>query len=151
MSNTQPNQCTACFFTTSNGPVGLARIASWVFQLVAAGIMLQTLFFKFTAAPEAVAIFTKLGVEPWGRIGTGVFELIAGILLLWPRFSIFGAALGIGLMVGAIGSHLTVLGIVVENDGGTLFAMAWIVLISCIAVLVLRHGQIRQLLHRPKD
>src|SRR4030095_6536569 len=94
--------------------------ASWTLQLVVAGILLQTLFFKFTGAEESVYIFTTLGVEPWGRLGSGVFELVAALLLLRPRTAPFGAALTMAVMAGAIGSHLTILGIEVKGDGGLL-------------------------------
>ena len=73
-----------------------------VFRLAAAVIMLQTLFFKFTAAPESVYIFSKLGMEPWGRLGIGVLELIASVLILIPGTTVFGAVLGLGLMSGAL-------------------------------------------------
>lgn len=125
----------------STPPVGLqgrARIFSWIGQLVAAVILLQTLFFKFTAAPEAVAIFEKLGVEPFGRIGLGIAELIAGVMLLTPRLAALGGLLTVGMMVGAIGSHLTVLGIEHEGDGGALFAMAWIALLGAGVTVWLR-------------
>lgn len=122
----------------SNTLHGKARVISWIAQLAAAAILGQTLFFKFSGAPEAVAIFQKLGAEPWGRIGTGVAELITVLLLLTPRLAAFGGLLAAGLMVGAIGSHLTRLGIEVEGDGGTLFAMAWVVLICGLLVAYLR-------------
>ena len=47
-------------------------IFSLVLRLVPAIILLQTLYFKFSAAPESVFIFEQLGLEPWGRIGLGV-------------------------------------------------------------------------------
>lgn len=103
------------------------KIASWLLRIVAAVILLQTLYFKFTAQPESVELFTKLGVEPWGRISTGVIELIAGILLLVPATIFMGAVLSIGLMSGAIVSHLTVIGIQSKGDGGQLFMLAIIV------------------------
>src|ERR1051325_2606392 len=93
-----------------------AVVTSWVLRVVAAIILLQTLFFKFTAAPESVYIFTKVGAEPWGRIGSGVVELIAAILILTPRFTWLGSLLAMGVMAGAIFSHLTVLGIEVQSD-----------------------------------
>ena len=96
----------------------------WLLRFLPAAILLQTLFFKFTAAPESVYIFTKLGAEPVGRIGSGVVELIAGILLLIPRFSWLGAGLALGTMSGAIASHLGPLGIDVLGDHGQLFAYA---------------------------
>ena len=123
-------------------------ITSWIAQLVAAGILLQTLFFKFTAAPESVQLFQQLGAEPWGRIGSGAVELIAAGLLLWPSRAVWGALIASGVMVGAIGSHLTVLGISVAGDGGTLFALAWVVLLSCTIVLTVRLDQISAPLSR---
>src|ERR1700759_1293800 len=96
------------------------RLVSWLCRITAAVILLQTLFFKFTGAPESIYIFTKVHMEPWGRYGTGVTELIASILLLLPRWCWAGALLALGVMGGAIMFHLTVLGIVVQNDGGLL-------------------------------
>jgi hypothetical protein len=113
-------------------------IVSWIAQVVAAGIMAQTLFFKFTGAEEAKYIFTTLGVEPWGRIGTGVAELVAAVLLLVPRTAAIGAVVTLGLMVGAIGSHLTKLGIVVKDDGGLLFTLGVITFVCAGVVLVIR-------------
>lgn len=107
-------------------------IFDWAVRIVAALILLQTLYFKFTAHPESVALFTKLGVEPWGRIGTGVIELIAGILLLIPTTAFIGAVLGIGLMAGAIFSHLTIIGIESAGDGGQLFILAIVVLLCSV-------------------
>ena len=111
----------------------------WILRLVAAIILLQTLFFKFTAAPESVYIFTKLGMEPYGRIGTGIIELIASACLLYPRLTWLGAILAAGTMAGAIMSHLTQLGIVVQyegfNDHGQLFIMAVVTLVCCAALL----------------
>lgn len=116
-------------------------IISWLLRIAASLILLQTLYFKFTAQPEAVELFTKLGVEPWGRIGTGIIELITGILLLIPTSVFVGALLGVGLMIGAIASHITVIGIVSQGDGGQLFIMAIIVLVCCIVILVLHKQQ----------
>ena len=117
-------------------------LVSWVLRIVAAGILLQTLFFKFTAAPESVYIFTKVGAEPWGRIGSGIVELIAAILLLIPRYSWLGSVLAMGMMLGAIGSHLTVLGIDVMGDRGLLFGLALVVFIASSVNLVLHRAEI---------
>jgi len=100
----------------------------WIARIIAAIILLQTLFFKFTGAPESVEIFSKLGIEPWGRIGTGILEFITALLILIPFTVWLGSILAIGLMAGALFSHLTVLGIVVQNDHGQLFLYALIVL-----------------------
>lgn len=118
----------------------LQTIISWALRLIAAIILLQTLSFKFTAHPESVELFTKLGVEPWGRIGTGVIELITGVLLLIPATAFIGGFLSFGLMSGAILSHLTVIGIESKGDGGQLFMLAIIVL-ACSLVIMWLHKQ----------
>lgn len=114
------------------------QVVSWTAQIVVAAILLQTLFFKFTGAEESIYIFTKLGLEPWGRIGSGVAELAAGLLLLVPSTAALGALLALGAITGAIVSHLTVLGIEVQGDGGLLFALACIVFAGSAVVLWLR-------------
>ena len=118
------------------------RNVTWASQIIAAIILLQTLFYKFTGSAESFYIFTQLGAEPWGRIGAGIVELIAAILLLSGRFSLWGGLLASGLMIGALGSHLTRLGIVVKDDGGLLFTLAWIVLVSAAMVVWLRRSQL---------
>ncbi len=107
-----------------------------VAAVIAAIIMLQTLYFKFTEQPESIYIFSKLGIEPFGRIGSGVFELIASILILLPKTRIFGSILGLGIISGAILSHLFILGIEVQNDGGTLFMLALAVFVCCLYILI---------------
>ena len=101
-----------------------------IVRLVVAGILAQTLFFKFTGAEESVYIFTTLGIEPFGRIGSGIAELIAAILILLPSTIGLGAALSLGVISGALMSHLTILGIEVKGDGGTLFYLALVVFIG---------------------
>ncbi|MEM7353967.1 MAG: DoxX family protein [Acidobacteriota bacterium] len=118
------------------------NIISWIAQVVVAGILLQTLFFKFTGAPESIYIFEKLGAEPWGRIGSGIVELIAGILLLVPATAATGAVISLAVIIGAIFSHFTVLGIEVQGDGGTLFILACVVLIGAATVAYLRRREI---------
>ena len=120
----------------------LFRASSWLVRLFTAAILFQTLFFKFTAAEESVYIFTTLGLEPWGRIGSGVAELIACALLLHPRTAPLGAILALGVISGAIVSHLTKLGIVVKDDGGLLFILALVVFLGSLAILIIRRGQI---------
>jgi putative oxidoreductase len=117
-------------------------VLSWALRIVAAVILLQTLFFKFTGAAESVYIFTKVGAEPWGRIGSGVIELAASILLFSPRHTWMGAALAILTMLGAILSHLTLLGIEVQGDRGLLFGLALTVLVSSSIILYLHRVQI---------
>lgn len=124
----------------------MKKMFSLVLRIVAAVILLQTLYFKFTAAPESVELFTKLGIEPWGRIGTGVVELFTGILLLIPSTAFLGSLLGMGVMTGAIGSHLLVLGIESAGDGGTLFILAIIVFVACLIAAILNLNQGKALL-----
>jgi hypothetical protein len=119
-----------------------AVVASWILQLIVAGILLQTLFFKFTGAAESVYIFSTLGAEPWGRIGSGVVELIAAVLLLVPATTTIGAVLSLAVITGAILSHLTVLGIEVRGDGGLLFGLAIAVFCASALILLLRRGDI---------
>ncbi len=126
----------------------MKKVLSLVLRIVAAVILLQTLYFKFSGAPESVDLFTKLGVEPWGRIGTGVVELFTGILLLIPSTAFLGAFLGMGVMTGAIGSHLLVLGIESAGDGGTLFILAILVFVACLIAAILNLDQGKALLSK---
>ena len=118
----------------------------WIIKLVAVIILLQTLYFKFTAAPESVFIFSTLGIEPFGRIGSGIVELIASILILIPRTTLLGAVLGFATMLGAIFSHIFVLGIEIQNDGGTLFVLAVITLLCCLILIYNQKDKIPNLL-----
>jgi len=120
----------------------ICTIIAWICRVAAAVILLQTLFFKFTAAPESVYIFTKVGLEPWGRIGSGMVELIAAILILIPRTTWLGAGLALAVMAGAIFSHLTVLGVVVMNDGGLLFGLALAVAACSVVLLFLQRRRV---------
>lgn len=123
--------------TDSRWPVRV----SWLLQLVAATILAQTLFFKFSGAEESVYIFTTLGMEPWGRILSGVAELIAVVLLLVPQTVPLGALLSLGVISGALMAHVTRLGIEVKGDGGELFFLAVVVFVASAGILILRCGQ----------
>lgn len=118
------------------------HIITWAFRVIAAFIMLQTLFFKFSGAEESVYIFTQIGMEPFGRYLSGGVELIAGVLLL-TRFYALGAALGLGTISGAIFFHLTTLGIEVQGDGGTLFIMAIVVFVSSALTILLNLEEVK--------
>src|SRR6516162_2730896 len=119
-------------------------IASWTLRGVAAVILLQTLFFKFSGAKESVYIFSTLGMEPWGRIGSGIAELIAAILLLLPQTVVFGAMISLGVISGAIFFHLTKLGVTLPlvDDHGELFALAVVVFVCSLAVLILHRREL---------
>ena len=124
----------------NHSPVSKVVWLQWLLRIAAAAIMLQTLFFKFSAAPESVYIFTTVGIEPWGRIATGIAELVASLLILWPRTTWMGAILGLGIMSGALLSHLFILGYEIMGDGGQLVWYAVIVWVSSAVLLWLnRH------------
>lgn len=112
-------------------------VVTWVAQLVAAAILGMAGVAKLTAAPDSVALFTLLGAEPWGRLLLGAVELLATLLLVWPRAAAAGAALGAALMVGALGTHVFKIGITYGGDP-SLFIMACVVLAACLATLALR-------------
>ncbi|MFV8355258.1 DoxX family protein [Flavobacterium sp. XS1P32] len=122
-------------------------VFSWIIRLVVAVILVQTLYFKFTASEESVYIFSALGIEPYGRIGTGIAELITAILILIPRTSLLGAIMGCGVMIGAIFTHILILGIDVKNDGGTLFILALITFLCCVTLVVKDKTKLMNLLN----
>lgn len=115
-------------------------------SIIAAIILLPTLFFKFTGSEESVYIFSTLGAEPWGRYLAGVSELVAGLLLLYRKTSHIGAGIGIGVISGAILSHLAYLGIEVMDDGGYLFGLAIVVFVCCAVVLWQRRLDVQLLM-----
>ena len=120
------------------------KIIDWIIRIVVAVVLLQTLFFKFTGAKESVYIFSTLGAEPWGRVGSGVVELVASILLLIPRTAVYGAILALGTISGAIFAHLTKLGITIPavDDHGELFGLAVVVFVGSLVVLCIRRSEI---------
>lgn len=123
------------------------KIFIWILRIVTAVILLQTLYFKFTAHPQSVEIFTRIGLEPYGRIGIGVLELIAAVLILIPATSGAGAMLAAGLMSGALFFHFTSLGIVVDGDS-ILFIYAVIVFVSSLILLFLHRNQLIAMISR---
>ena len=125
----------------------ISVVVTWGLRLLAAVIMLQTLYFKFTAQEESVHLFTVLGMEPWGRIATGVFELIASALIMYPRTTGLGAALGSALMGGAIFFHITVLGLKFGGDY-ILFVYAVIVFACCLILLALHRDDLLRIMKR---
>ena len=108
---------------------------NFILKLVVAVILIQTLYFKFTGAPESKYIFETVGMEPWGRIGTGIVELLAAVLILIPATSWLGALFALGVVTGAIFFHLTKLGIEVRDDGGLLFGLACTIFLFSLIIL----------------
>lgn len=125
-------------------------VFSWVLRIIAALIMLQTLYFKFSGAEESVYIFTEMKIEPWGRFATGIAELVASVLLLYRPTIVIGALMGVGIMSGALLSHIAVLGIEVKEDGGQLFIYALLVWTSCIILSWMNRQEIKVLFKQLK-
>lgn len=123
----------------------------WACRLVAAFLMLQTLYFKFSGSEESIFIFTQMGMEPWGRIGTGIAELIASLMILIPSVSGYGALLAAGIMAGAILSHLFVLGIEVRHDGGLLFLYALLIFFCSVYVMIVYRVRLLMLFWRRRQ
>lgn len=130
-----------------NNTVMKKEILIWILRIAASVILLQTLYFKFSGAEESIYIFTALGVEPYGRIGSAIAELIVVILILIPKTTWIGALSGIGVMTGAILSHVFVLGLVVKDDGGLLFSLAIITLLCCLGLLYFNKNKLSNLLN----
>ena len=128
--------------------MNINNLLTWICRIVAALIMLQTLYFKFTGAEESVMIFTKVGIEPWGRYATAVAELIASVLILIPRTSVFGAMMAVGIMAGALITHLFIIGIEVAGDNGLLFIYACIVLLASLFIIYSRRGDILAIINK---
>ena len=127
--------------------MNIRAIALWILRLVPAVILLQTLYFKFTANPQSVKLFTMIGMEPYGRIGTGVIELIAAILILIPRFTGYGAIIGLIMMTGALYFHLTKIGVYFDGDAG-LFIYALITFVCCAILIFVYKNQLENKLRR---
>ena len=125
----------------------LRAVGIWILRLVPAIILLQTLYFKFTAQPESVQLFTRIGMEPYGRIGTGVLELIAAILILIPRYTGYGAILGLIMMTGALYFHLTKIGIFFGGDA-LLFIYAVITFVCCALLIFIYKTRLENQLRR---
>ena len=126
----------------------IGTVIYWLARTIAVLIMLQTLYFKFMAAPESVFIFTTVGMEPWGRIGVGVLELIASGLIILTATAWLGAGLALGLMTGAIGMHFTLLGIEVQGDGGYLFFLALAVSLCSVYILWYDQAKVQEFVNR---
>lgn len=123
----------------------IKKYISWALQILIAVIYVQTLYFKFSAHPDSIYIFSKLGLEPYGRIGLGVLELITAVLILLPKTKIIGGILSLGIISGAVFSHLGPLGIAINGDGGKVFYLAVIVFIASAVFLILNFTAVVEL------
>lgn len=127
--------------------MNLRNILTWIIRIVPAVILLQTLYFKFSAHPQSVKLFTEIGMEPYGRIGTGILEGIAAVLILIPRFTGYGAILGLMMMTGALYFHLTKLGINFDGDP-VLFIYALVTFVCCAILILLNKSQLENALKK---
>mgnify|MGYP002783759875 CR=1 FL=1 len=123
---------------------------NWILRLTVAIILLQTLYFKFLAHPDSVYIFSELGVEPWGRIGLGIIELITAVLIFIPKTELIGMINSLLIIIGAIGAHILFIGIDIKNDNGGLFTLALIILVCCICYLILNRNRIMEQIFQNK-
>lgn len=114
-----------------------------VLRIIVAIILIQTLRFKFTGHPDSIYIFSKVGLEPYGRIVIGIAELIAGVLILIPKTVWIGATLTLGVIGGAIFMHITKLGFEINDDGGTLFITAMLTFILSAIILWIKRKEVK--------
>ena len=122
-------------------------LLSFVIRIAISLIYLQTLYFKFTAHPDSVYIFSKLGLEPYGRIGIGMLELIVAILLVLNKTKLLSIIVSLGIITGAIASHLLVIGITIKEDHGGLFTLAIIIFTLNIVLIYLHKTDFSKILN----
>jgi len=118
------------------------KYLSWGLRILASLILLQSLIYKFGGHPDSILLFTKLGVEPLGRLGLGIIELVVAILILYPKTTLLGGILGVFIMAGALFTHFFLIGIIFNNDGGKLFGLAVICFLSCIGQVIILKNQL---------
>lgn len=121
------------------------KIFSVLLKLLISLIVGQTLFFKFSGAEESIYIFSTLKVEPWGRIALGTLELLSIILLWISRTTVYALILIFVMMCGAVASHLFILGIDIMGDGGELFILGMVTLLTSAVLLFTKREEIKTL------
>lgn len=118
------------------------KYLSWGLRILASLILLQSLIYKFGAHPDSVLLFTELGVEPLGRVCLGILELVVAILILYPKTTLLGGILGFFIMVGALFTHIFLVGIQFNNDGGKLFGLALVCFLCCVGQVFILKNQL---------
>jgi len=121
----------------------IKKYYSLLLRITVAIIYIQTLYFKFTAHPDSVYIFTKMGVEPFGRISLGVIELIISIGILIPKTKYAAIVMSIAIVLGALMSHIFILGIIVNGDNGLLFSLACLIFLLSILLFIYHYDEIK--------
>ena len=121
----------------------IKKYYSLFLRITVAIIYIQTLYFKFTAHPDSVYIFTKMGVEPFGRISLGVIELIISICILIPKTKYAAIVMSIVIVLGALMSHIFILGIIVNGDNGLLFSLACLIFLLSIILFIYHYEEIK--------
>ncbi len=118
------------------------RLLDMATRVVASAIFAYTAYMKFTAAPAAVYIFQRIGMEPAGRYAVGALEVITIVLMLIPKSAWRGAILGALMMFGAICMHLTIGEFNINGDSGLMFGAAIVVLACCVSILVMHKADL---------
>ncbi len=121
------------------------RIVIFLVKFLITIIVGQTLFFKFSGAVESIYIFSVLGVEPWGRLALGVLELLSLVFLWIPKTTLYALILILGMMSGAIASHLFILGIEIMGDKGELFILGVVTWLCTAVLLFIKREEIKLL------
>jgi putative oxidoreductase len=94
--------------TGSTGKI--MNVGLWILQIGAAGMFLMVGFLKLSGDPQMVALFQAIGLGQWFRYVTGSLEVLGAVLLLIPRLTGLGALLLVGVTLGAVTTHLFVIG-----------------------------------------
>jgi uncharacterized membrane protein YphA (DoxX/SURF4 family) len=113
---------------SGSGSTGkIMNVVLWVLQIGAAGMFLMAGFFKLSGNEQVVGVFEAIGLGQWFRYLTGALEVGGAILLLIPRTSGLGALMLAGVMVGAVVTHLFIIG------GSPLGAIIFLVVTTVVA------------------
>jgi putative oxidoreductase len=105
----------------------IMHVGLWILQIGAAGMFLMVGFFKLSGDPRMVGLFDAIGLGQWFRYVTGSLEVLGALLLLIPRLSGLGALLLMGVMLGAVPTHLFVVG------GSPLLAITLLIVTGVVA------------------
>jgi putative oxidoreductase len=105
----------------------IINVGLWILQIGAAGMFLMVGFFKLSGDPRMVGLFDAIGLGQWFRYVTGSLEVLGAVLLLVPRLSGLGALLLMDVMLGAVPTHLFVVG------GSPLLAITLLIVTGVVA------------------
>ena len=118
----------------------VALLALWLTQIGLAAMFIFVGGLKLTGAPQLVALFDAIGIGEWLRYVTGSIEVVSAVALVVPGWSAFGALLLIPTMVGAVFTHLFIV-------GGSAVP-ATVLLVGSLAIAWARRDQLANVLSR---